>query len=248
MPGERVAALQHTPDRLRVELAGVDETFANMLRRALTDVPIAAAERVTFRINTSAFGSDVLAHRLGLVALRARAPHPTRATLSARGPAIVRASDIVSDDVEVASPFTLIVVLSPGEELDAVLHIGTDTGKRHARYNASVASRCVRRHRAADQPPLLSCAAPWTDLPRECFCQEVAWGSTCEECGGAKRIRALRDAPLSFVLEFETTGALPALELLRRSWEAALATVDDVAARLGPNEGESMSHGYEEVA
>lgn len=216
--------LEFNDQRLRVELHGVGECFANMLRRALTDVPVPAATFVTFKRNNSAFCDEILAHRIGLIPLISHAPQHRPATLKVRGPRVVRASEIVCLDAEVATPDTLVVVLNDGEEVDAEIEIGIATGKEHARHSAAVATRCVRRHVGMHTVAHLG-----DPLQNECFCDETAWGSLCERCAGQKRPANARDAPLVFILEFETTGALPPLELLRRSLEQVKHTSSDVS-------------------
>lgn len=226
----RLARLQHDAHALRVELHGADETFANMLRRSLTDVAVPATQKVTVRKNTSAFPDEVLAHRLGLIPLRSTFAEHRPATLRARGPCVVRAGRIEAEDVEVAAPDLLVVCLNEGEEIDLTLHISLGTGKEHARHGAAVAARAVRRHAGMQGPE----AVPLGErLPVECFCEATAWGcERCAECAGRKRPLSQKHAPLLFLLEFETTGALAPVELLRRALEHAEAASAHVGRRL----------------
>lgn len=254
----RTVSLRHLQcgaDALRVEIHDADEAFANMVRRALTDVRILAATHVTFRRNTSAFCNEVLAHRLGLVPLRSTFAEHRPATLRARGPCVVRAGDIEALDFEVAAPHVLVVALGEGEELDCTLHPALSTGKEHARHSAAVATRCARRHEimlarwaaagAYDRRADLALRGLPAPLPTECFCVSTAWGTPrCEECAGEKRAqpRVLYDSdmdvddqcsdPLVFLLEFETTGALAPLDLLRRALETAERASTHVAEQL----------------
>lgn len=221
--------LQHDARSLRVELHGCDdETFASMVRRSLTDVAIPAGTRVTVRRNTSAFCNEVLAHRLGLIPLKSRFAEHRPATLVAQGPRVVRSGDIQSEDVEVVDKDLLIVCLAAGEALDLSLHIELGTGKDHARHSAAVASRCARRHASFFPAPPLH-----TRLPVECTCEATAWGTErCVECAGRKRPLAERHDALVYVLEFETTGSLAPVELLRRGLEHAQAAGAHTAAAL----------------
>lgn len=229
-----LANLQHDDHALRVEVHGCDETFANMLRRSLTDVAIPATTRVTVRKNTSAFPNEALAHRLGLLPLRSKFAEHRPATLKATGPCVVRADRIQADDVEVAAPHVLVVCLADGEELDVTLHIELKTGKDHARHNAAVAPRAVRRHAGMQHHPTTGAVVPLAErLPVECFCPTTEWGAErCAECAGRKRTLAQKHAPLVFVLEFETTGALRPLDLLRRAMEHAEDATTHVAQQL----------------
>ena len=221
----RLANLDHDDSALRVEVHGCDEAFASMLRRSLTDVAVPAATRITFKKNTSAWPNEVLAHRIGLIPLKSTFAEHRPATLRAVGPMVVRAGHIAAEDVEVAAPDVLVTCLAEGEELDLTLHIELQTGKDHARHNASVASRCVRRHASMLTPTPLH-----ERLPVECFCEATEWGQTCAECAGRKR--TTKDEPLVFVLEFETTGALAPIDLLRRSMEHSKKASAHVAEQL----------------
>ena len=112
-----------------------------------------------------------------------------------------------------------------------VIGLLADGGGKHS---AVVAPRCVRRHigflspdaATASTPSTATPTTPLTDaLPLECFCESTAWGTKkCAECAGRKRDLSLASAPLAFFLEFETTGALDAVDLLRRALEHAKAT------------------------
>lgn len=214
----RVAHLQHDASKLRLALDGADETFVNMLKRALTDVRVPACVEVTFRRNTSAFCDDVLAHRLGMIPMRGGEEKgddesDTTVKLRAQGPCVVRASAVEG----AVHPDLLVVVLGPNEELDADLRVAYAHGKVHARHSAVVAPRVVRRHVTSETPlhtPL------HTPLPLECFCAETPWGTPkCTECAGAKRSLAHASTPLRFFLEFETTGVVMPLDLLRCALE-----------------------------
>jgi len=219
----RLKALQHDAHALRVEIHGTEETFANMVRRALTDVLIPATVAVTFQKNTSCFPDETLAHRIGLIPLRSAFAEHRPATISAKGPCLVTAAHILAEDVDVPHPDLLVVCLADGEELRCTLDIALQTGKDHARHSAAVAPRAVRRHEGMQRQLGISEDVPLhTALPVECFCDETAYGTArCGECTGRKRSLVDKHAPEVFIIEFETTGALSPLELFRRALESA---------------------------
>lgn len=227
----RLVSLRHTATHLRAELEGVDETFCNLLRRALSDVAVPAVTHVDFATNTSAFPNETLAHRIGLLPLRSAFAEHRPATLRAVGPCVVRSGAIVSPDAEVVDPELLVVCLAEGERLDLTLHIGLGTGRSdHARHAAVVAPRVVRRHAGFCDAATVPLEAP---LPLECFCATTPWGTPrCAECAGRKRALDQKHAPLTFFVEFESTGALAPLEILRRGIERATADTLEVARRL----------------
>ena len=206
-----IAALEHDETRLRAVFRDTDEAFVNMVKRAANEIPAPACASVTFHKNTSCFCDEILAHRFGMIPFRATAEATLH--LHARGPRIVRTSDIAGDEsARPAHADLLVVALGPDEELHVDLHVRFGTGRDHARHSAVVAPRCVHRHvgfggrrpTRLDEPP-----------PLECFCDDTRWGETCVECAGTKRDVALASAPMEYHLEFETTGAMPPLDVLR---------------------------------
>lgn len=66
--GLRIKITKDVQDELIFELAGVDASIANALRRImLAEVPTMAIERVFIEMNSSIIHDEVLAHRLGLI-------------------------------------------------------------------------------------------------------------------------------------------------------------------------------------
>lgn len=64
--------LSDTPDKIVFDLIGVAPALANALRRVLiSEVPTMAIEQVYIRQNTGVMQDEVLAHRLGLLPIRA---------------------------------------------------------------------------------------------------------------------------------------------------------------------------------
>ena len=59
-------------DELEFDMVGVDAAIANAVRRVLlAEVPTMAVEKVFINNNTSIIQDEVLAHRLGLIPIRA---------------------------------------------------------------------------------------------------------------------------------------------------------------------------------
>ena len=68
----RISLVRLTSDELEFDMVGVDPAIANALRRVLlAEVPTMAIEKVFINNNTSIIQDEVLAHRLGLVPIRA---------------------------------------------------------------------------------------------------------------------------------------------------------------------------------
>ncbi len=140
-------------------LSGVKPAFANGLRRAMVDeVPVMAIQDVEIKDNSSALYDEVLAHRLGLIALESDLKSYTlpekckcigegcarcqlKLTLKAKGPKNVYASDLKSKDPKIkpAQPDTLIVSLIKGQEIELIATAVLGKGRNHAKWSPCLA-------------------------------------------------------------------------------------------------------------
>jgi DNA-directed RNA polymerase subunit D len=145
--------------RVTFELKGVAPSFANALRRTIAeDVPTLAIHDVTINKNSSVLYDEVIAHRLGLLALEtdlkgyelppADAPDGeflaksmVHMSLHAKGPADVVASDIKSKDPKIKPVFgdTPICKLLKGQELEFEAVVQMGTGKQHVKWTPGLA-------------------------------------------------------------------------------------------------------------
>ena len=142
-------------EKMSFLLKGTTPAYSNALRRImLTEVPVMAIEYVEIKKNSSAMYDEILAHRLGLVALTTdlksyelpksqedidgrKATCTLELTLKAKGPNTVYASDFKSKDPKVKPVFpkTLIVKLLKDQEIElsAVAILGK--GETHAKWS-----------------------------------------------------------------------------------------------------------------
>ncbi len=153
----KLKLLDKKKDRTTFEVTKKPQVgYINTLRRVFThEVPIMAVSKVEFKQNTSALYDEVIAHRLGMLALKtdlksynipkkgdeeSAATH-LKMTLKATGPKTVYASDIKSKDSKIVPvhPETPVVKLLEGQEIEltATAHLGY--GKEHAKWNAGLA-------------------------------------------------------------------------------------------------------------
>jgi DNA-directed RNA polymerase subunit D len=138
-----------------MHLKKTNYVFANTLRRAILDlVPTMAIETVNLSQNSSILYDEIIAHRLGLIPLTTDlksyempaackcegegcARCQLKFTLSAKGPGIVTAGDLKSQDPKVKPvyPELPIVELQKGQELEfeAVATLGI--GQQHAKWS-----------------------------------------------------------------------------------------------------------------
>lgn len=137
--------------KITFDIKGDSVAYVNTLRRIfMTEVPTMAITMVEFKQNTSALYDEIIAHRLGLLALKtdlktynlpeqgaqeSAATHVTF-SLKATGPKIVYASELKSKDSKIVPvhPETPIVKLLENQELEFVATAHLGLGKEHSKW------------------------------------------------------------------------------------------------------------------
>ena len=150
-------------DTVTLVLKGTNSTEANMLRRLIIDeVPTLAIEDVNFIKNSSALYDEIIAHRLGLLALKTdlksydlpteckgkkkgetvctkeNCPHHTVLfKLKVNGPKTVYAEDLVCKDKKIKPihPKTQIVKLLKKHSLEIEARAVMGQGKEHMKFS-----------------------------------------------------------------------------------------------------------------
>jgi len=144
----KVEVLERKGDSLTFLLKGAPLAFANALRRAIiSEVPVFAIEDVYFYENNTSIWDEYIAHRLGLIPLRAEwgtynENSEARFYLDKQGPGTVYSGDLQpqTPGVEVVDPEIPIVMLREDQSLrlEAVARVGN--AKEHAKWQAGLAS------------------------------------------------------------------------------------------------------------
>jgi DNA-directed RNA polymerase subunit D len=154
-----IEPLDKGKDKLKFLVKDVDPSFVNALRRLImVEVPTFAIEDVEFRKNTGLLYDEMLAHRLGLVALSTdlksydfagqyedvedlSAKQKVVFTLKAKGPGSVHASDLKTTDPKVKPVFdkTLLVKLLKTQEVELEATAILGRGKDHMKWSPGLA-------------------------------------------------------------------------------------------------------------
>jgi DNA-directed RNA polymerase subunit D len=242
-----IEILDQSDRSMRLMIEGIDSSLANAIRRAVWgEIPVMAIERVDFIENSSGLYDEIIAHRLGLIPLiwpdrynlkskcscHGRGCKNCRVTLSLEkeGPAIVKASDLVSDDPEVRplDPEIQIIQLLPGQrlKLEAIAQLGF--GIEHAKWQAAVVgyrnSANVRLN-----PDKGDVNEALRVCPKKVFAKRdggvgVAKSANCdlcnrcvEVCGPAVTISVQSD---KFIFNIESTCGLSAIQIFERALES----------------------------
>jgi DNA-directed RNA polymerase subunit D len=140
-------------------LQNTTPAFANALRRIMIEaVPAMAIEDVEIRKNSSVLYDEIIAHRLGLLALKTDlktytvhddcscegegcAKCTTTLTLSIKGPCTVHAKDLKPQDptIQPIHPETPIAKLLKGQEIEIIATVKLGRGKDHAKWSPCLA-------------------------------------------------------------------------------------------------------------
>jgi len=144
----KLGVIDKDSESVTLLVRGTNRALLNALRRAIiSEVPIFAIEDVTFYENTSPMWDEYIAHRLGLIPLRAEwgtynAESTVRLALEKQGPCVVYSGDlnVLDPGVSVVDPEIPIVRLGKGQRLrvECVARVGT--AKEHAKWQAGLAS------------------------------------------------------------------------------------------------------------
>ncbi|CAG0961675.1 MAG: DNA-directed RNA polymerase subunit D [Candidatus Methanoperedens sp.] len=228
--------------KARFVLSDVSASFANALRRSiLAEVPVMAIDDVNIYENTSVLFDEQFALRLGMIPLKTDIKSyvlpeecnckgegctlcKVSLTLSAEGPKVVYSGDLVSADpqVEPADKTIPIVELKDKHKVvvEAIARLGT--GRKHSKWQAGVAA-------GFKNMPIVTiqgcdyCGNCVEVCPRKILklegdtvtvtnVIECSMCRLCEEECEMDSIKVTSD-PESFVMTFETTGALTAKEI-----------------------------------
>ncbi len=137
--------IKKSPELLILRM-DANESLANAIRRSVSEVPTLAIDEVEIFKNDSALYDEVLALRLGLIALKTEKGMTKKTKidlkLSKIGPCTVYASDL-EGNAEIVYPKTPIVILGEGHKLELVATATLGRGIDHAKF---VPGLCYYRH------------------------------------------------------------------------------------------------------
>jgi len=160
----KIKIIKKYDNRLEFNIKGINVTMANALRRALiSKIPMMAIEEVKFYDNSSALNDEVLAHRLGLIPLKADlvGPEAIELSLEADGPGTVYSGEIKVKEMKIKGksmksegiavydniPITKLTE-KQSVKLEARAHIGT--GREHTKWQGGLASYNVKEDGSID--------------------------------------------------------------------------------------------------
>ena len=134
---ESIMELIKSTDReMEFIVRGINSNVANALRRTANEIPVLAVDAVEISKNDSVLYDEILAHRIGLIPLKADKTFTlpedctckrkgctkctAALTLKAVGPAVVKSGNLKSRTIKPVFPDMPIVLLQKDQELELV--------------------------------------------------------------------------------------------------------------------------------
>jgi DNA-directed RNA polymerase subunit D len=244
-----------------LDVRGVTPAFLNALRRTLlSDVPKLAIDEVTIYDNTSALFDEMLAHRLGLLPIPTELntlasgtagtrEEPVLFTLSKEGPCTVYSGDLVpalDAKMKIRDPKIPIVKLLEGQrvmlECGAVLGIG----REHAKWQAVNAVGYMEYPKVTIKPgqiPPATFEKLAKTAPKGIVSFEngtIVVHDPVKAYAYLRSVKKLHDLDMvvlgheadRWIFRFETDGALPPVDALRRAVSIVMEKLKTVEAEV----------------
>ena len=157
----KIKVLEENPERIKVQLQGINRAYANAIRRiAISEVPCMAIDEIVVLENSSIMYDELLAHRLGLIPLKTdlsryvlpkdcNCDNPlgcpkckvllvldAETTETSRE---VLSGELISEDTATIpiKPNIPIVKLAPGQKIKLEAYARLGIGKEHAKWQAA---------------------------------------------------------------------------------------------------------------
>ncbi|MBU1501436.1 MAG: hypothetical protein KJ905_01510 [Nanoarchaeota archaeon] len=127
--------LEKTENKI-VFTTDIDETLANSIRRYVNHIQINAVDEVEISRNDSALYDETIAHRIGLIPLKAKASGKSggKLKLETKKEGFVLSGDF-SGDFEVVHKEIPITLLSSGQEMAITAITKEGTGAEHSKFS-----------------------------------------------------------------------------------------------------------------
>lgn len=161
-----VTSFTKKEDEISFNVKGMDPSILNAFRRTIiSGIPSLAIEKVRFHQNNSILNDEVLAHRIGLVPLKAGKKKvetlqkckcegmgcekcTVTFTLEGRGPKTIYSKDLVSSDPDVKPVYESIPLIKLTENQEVKLEADAipGYGKNHMKWQAGLAGYEVKKN------------------------------------------------------------------------------------------------------
>ncbi len=146
----KIEKISKDKDKICFLVKGINNSIANTIRRSVLEIPVLAIDTVEIYKNDSALYDEMVAHRIGLVPLKASKTFTQREKcsckgkgcakctagfkLNVKGPAMVYSKDLKARSIDIIYPDMPIVLLEKDQELKLNAEAILGTGKEHAKF------------------------------------------------------------------------------------------------------------------
>ncbi len=259
-----IMLLEKNKDKTKMSLMIKKATpaYMNSIRRILMNkVPTLAIEDIELRKNSSAMYDEIIAHRLGLVALKTDsksynlpnkckcegkgcAQCQVKLTLKVKGPKTVYASDLKSTDPKVVPVFpeTPITKLLKNQELELEATAIMGVGKEHVKWSPCLAfykhksNIKITKDVENKEDVVKSCPEKIFEIKKNklCVVQDNALNCTlCEQCKDLTNgIVFAEKEETSFILNIDSWGQLSVKEMFEIGIESFNETLDELSKKI----------------
>jgi len=246
--------LKNEDMKLSLVLENVGNGYANALRKSVNEIPVLAIDTVEISRNDSALFDEMLAHRIGLVPLKADKTFtaPEKCTCKGKGctkctatlvlktnSGKVLAGELKGKSVEVIYPELPITILQKGQEIELVAEARLGRGVDHAKHSPGLAWIREVPHITLpkDKEKIKVCAEkcpknvyqlePKVEVKNLMNCDLcMACVEECEKQGFKDQIKVEGDDK-DFIFEIESWGQLKPKEILVEACGALKKNIDE---------------------
>ena len=113
--------------------AELEDSLANAIRRYVNQIPVVAVDEIEISKNDSALYDETLAHRIGLIPLKAK-KQTGKMKLESKKEGIVYSGEL-KGDAEVVYDKIPITLLDKNQELEIKATLKSGTGSEHAKFS-----------------------------------------------------------------------------------------------------------------
>ncbi len=240
--------------KLSVVLKDVGNGYANALRKSVNEIPVLAIDTVEISKNDSALFDEMLAHRIGLIPLKADKTftEPDKCTCKGKGctkctttftlkssNGTVMSGEFKGKSAEIIYPDMPITLLHKGQEIELFGEARLGKGRDHAKYSPGLVwMRAVPQIKLPkDRDKIKSCAEkcpknvyqiePKVEVKNLMNCDLcMACVEECEKQGITDSIEVKGDEK-DFILEIESWGQLKPKEIFVEACAALKKNIDE---------------------